>query len=223
MFHVITGGSGSGKSAFAEDCIVKYHRGDSPLYYVATMMPFGVEMEAKIDRHRKMRAGKGFETIECYLDLHQTAEEFKAYKMKGLHSCDGKSGAEKPDVLLECMSNLVANEWFAFVQKYEANEARCKNQDENTFSIRKKGSCFSIENLGYLVEKIWIGVQFLLAHCENVVVVTNEVCSECGEDTQEMDCYKWILSGVNRRMAAVADRVTEVVYGIPVEIKSKGL
>ena len=92
MFHVITGGSGSGKSAFAEDCIVKYHRGDSLLYYVATMMPFGVEMEAKIDRHRKMRAGKGFETIECYLDLHQTAEEFKAYEMKGLHSCDGKSG-----------------------------------------------------------------------------------------------------------------------------------
>ena len=48
----------------------------------------------RILRHRQMRAGKGFETVERYTDL------------KGLKL--------DPDsvVLLECMSNLTANEMF---------------------------------------------------------------------------------------------------------------
>ena len=38
------------------------------------MMPFGKETEEKIARHRRLRAGKGFETIECYTDLKKAAE-----------------------------------------------------------------------------------------------------------------------------------------------------
>ncbi len=184
MFHVITGGSGSGKSAYAENCIVQLHKGHS-LYYIATMMPFGSEMEKKIERHRKMRAGKGFETIECFQNLDLEAAEY-----------------ERADVLLECMSNLVANEWFACVQRLESHAA-----------------CFSKENIEAVADKIWQGVKTLVANCENLVIVTNEVFAECEENTIEMDCYKQILANINCRMAKRADRVTEVVYGIPVTIK----
>ena len=41
MFHVVTGGSGSGKSAFAEQCILDC-QGNNRIY-IATMYPFDEE------------------------------------------------------------------------------------------------------------------------------------------------------------------------------------
>lgn len=188
MFHVITGGSGSGKSAYAEDCIVKLHEDDKarPLYYVATMMPFGAEMETKIRRHRQMRAGKGFETIECQNNLRELAKRIARDN-------------NRPNVLLECMSNLVANEWFACVAAME----------EQDLVRQAKALC----------EELVKSVLELEQACENLVVVTNEVCGEGEENTLEMECYKQILSGVNCQMSAVALQATEVVYGIPVNLK----
>ena len=61
-------------------------------------------------------------------------------------------------------------------------------------------------------------VYVIVAACF-VVIVTNEVCSECTRDSADMVRYKKILSEVNRRLAQKADWVTEVVYGIPVEVK----
>ena len=90
MFHVVTGGSGSGKSAYAEQCILDF-QGENRIY-IATMYPFDEESHRRIARHRAMRAEKKFTTMERYTDLeHLTIP----------------SGA---DVLLECMSNLVAND-----------------------------------------------------------------------------------------------------------------
>ena len=64
---VVTGGSGSGKSAFAEDKIVSF--GPAKRIYIATMHPYDEESHKRVARHRKMRAGKGFETVECYTGL----------------------------------------------------------------------------------------------------------------------------------------------------------
>ena len=41
MMHLVTGGSGSGKSAYAEQQVLA--AGDAPRYYIATMMPYGEE------------------------------------------------------------------------------------------------------------------------------------------------------------------------------------
>lgn len=40
MFHVVTGGSGSGKSAYAEEqiCMLKKKTNSRHLYYIATMI-----------------------------------------------------------------------------------------------------------------------------------------------------------------------------------------
>ena len=178
MFHLITGGSGSGKSEYAENRILQYHNDQKPLYYIATMEPFGSETKNKIERHRRMRAGKGFQTLECYTKLSDFADKF-----------DFDHGS----VLLECMSNLTANEVYH-------NLANYPSEDE-------------------LAMQVFQGIKVLLKKCENIVVVTNEVCSECTEDTPEMQCYKRVLSAINCKMALSADRVTEVVYGIPVNIK----
>ncbi len=92
MLHLITGGSGSGKSRYAEDRILKL--GPGRRVYVATMYPYDDESFQRIRRHRAMRAQKEFETIECYTALGK------------------RSFPRDPIFLLECMSNLVANEMF---------------------------------------------------------------------------------------------------------------
>ena len=92
MLLFVLGGSGSGKSAWAEGRIVQ--SGISRRAYIATMEPFGAEGQARIARHRAMRAGKGFTTLERTTDL------------AGLPVEPGCAA------LLEDLPNLFANEWF---------------------------------------------------------------------------------------------------------------
>ena len=91
MTILITGGSKCGKSGIGER-ILSAFRGRK--FYIATMMPYGGEAGAIIDRHRKMREGKGFETIERY-----TAP-------------GGLALPEGCGAMLECVGNLCANEMF---------------------------------------------------------------------------------------------------------------
>lgn len=94
MLIYVYGGSGSGKSAYAEQRIVD--SGEAVRYYVATMEPFGEEGRRRIARHRALREGKGFLTIECPVCIEQLELEAR--------------GA----VLVEDLSNLLANEiWSA--------------------------------------------------------------------------------------------------------------
>ena len=170
MMTVVTGGSGSGKSAFAEDKIVSF--GPAKRIYIATMHPYDEESHKRVARHRKMRAGKGFETVECYT---------------GLKNLDFPENAV---VLLECMSNLVANEM------YDPSGA-----GENA------------------EESILAGIHKLQKASDDLVVVTNEVFSDSMTDNPEMEKYLKLLGNVNLRMGEMADLVTEVVYGIPDERK----
>ena len=171
MLELVTGGSGSGKSAYAESRICEWNRQDpNPLFYIATMFPYGEETEKKIERHRILRKGKGFETLEWYTGLKQHLEDGS---LKGA------------DVLLECMSNLVANEM------YMESGAGC-----------------------YADQAILEGIRELNQQCSNLVIVTNEVFSESVPDSPEMKEYKRILGKINREIATMADQVTEVIYGI---------
>ncbi len=98
MLYLVTGGSGSGKSEYAErlarSCFESL-AAPGRLYYIATMYPGkDPENHRRIQRHRQMREGKGFLTRECFCHLERLE-------------------AEPGDVLLvECMSNLLANEMY---------------------------------------------------------------------------------------------------------------
>lgn len=188
MMELVTGGSGSGKSAYAEKIICEKHRQlcgtaeKPPLYYIADMVPYGRETEKKIEAHRKMRAGKGFATIEWYVDLPG--------RILGPDSPDLKGSY----VLLECISNLTANEM------YEPGGAENTGKDTVKCIIR--------------------GVQMLKERCAHLVVVTNDVFRESVPDSEEMTAYKDNLGTISRALAKMADRVTEVVFGVPVCIKA---
>ena len=91
MFTLLIGGSASGKSDLAEGMVCRL---PGPRLYIATMQAFDDECRARIARHRARRAGKGFSTVESPL----------AAQLAGV-----PAGA---NALLECLSNLVANEMY---------------------------------------------------------------------------------------------------------------
>ena len=91
MRILLTGGSGCGKSTYAERLAREL---PAPRYYLATMRPFEAESRAKITRHQTQRADAGFITIERETDV------------------GGVDFPTRGTVLLECMCNLLANEMF---------------------------------------------------------------------------------------------------------------
>lgn len=170
MLILVTGGSGSGKSAFAEDRVLSL--GEAERIYIATMHPFDEESKKRIVRHRKMRAGKGFETIECYTGLRNV--------------CLPKGCV----VLLECMSNLTANEMF---------EEQGAHEDT--------------------LQEILEGIENLQRQAAHVVIVTNEIFSDAQVFDKEMNAYLEYLGKINQTLTESADEAVEVVYGIPVYLK----
>ena len=63
---LVIGAAASGKSAYAESLCLGH---DGPRVYLATMEPFGEEGARRIARHRALREGKGFSTLERTRDV----------------------------------------------------------------------------------------------------------------------------------------------------------
>ena len=186
MIHLVIGGSGSGKSEFAENLLEDSQR----KYYIATMQVYEEEGRKKVARHQRLRAGKGFQTIEQPRDMHKAAE---------IVARDRKETENA--ALLECMSNLVANEMFG-------------GETEDSASRMSEA-----EREDFLVEKVTEGIQVLAEKLDKLVIVSNNVFEDgISYDAQTMS-YIRVLGRVNQELARIADHVTEVVVGIPVKVK----
>ena len=176
MMTLILGGSGSGKSAYAEDYLLR-NAGDKKKYYIATMQIWDEEMQAKVDRHHRLRQGKGFTTIEQPIALEQAVTQMEP------------AGA----ALLECMSNLTANEMFSEEQPLERQT---------------------------VITKILRGVDVLKKQADPLVIVTNNVFEDgVIYDNATME-YIEALGRINEKLAEEVDEVVEVVAGIPQRIKT---
>ena len=91
MLTLVVGGAASGKSAYAERLVLQTVL---PRYYLATMQVWDAECAARVEKHRRMRAEKQFETLECPLHL-------------GTVRLPARGTA-----LLEDLGNLTANELY---------------------------------------------------------------------------------------------------------------
>lgn len=87
--RLVIGGSGSGKSDFAEELL----KNSDKKIYLATM-PHSPSNEERIKRHVRRRASKGFITVE-------KTKNFSELELP-----------ESADILLEDLPNLLANEMF---------------------------------------------------------------------------------------------------------------
>ena len=147
MIHLVTGGSGSGKSEYAENWLTGRNKKDGTYIYIATMQPYTEETMKKIG------------------------------------------------ILLECISNLVANELY-----------------------REDGT---LNDLKETKEKVLAGVRRLSNSTTRLVIVTNEVNADINSYSEETEKYRECIGMVNQSLAELADIVTEVVYGIPVCIRKE--
>lgn len=200
MITLVIGGSGSGKSAYAEQMAVKA-AGNGSLYYVATMQVYDEEGKKKVERHQKMRAGKGFLTIEQPRRLKEAAKKVATEKVSA-----GKVAAERVPagkiVLLECMSNLVANEMFS---------------EENLSAVMDEAK------VKQLSHEIISGVTALQDSCDILIIVTNQIFEDGIRYDASTMAYIRLLGDINRQIAERAEQVVEVVAGLPIFIKGWNL
>ena len=136
MLVLITGGSGSGKSEFAENLTVSLG-GDRT--YIATMENQSEDAAKRIEKHKKQRSSKGFKTVECFSDV------------------------DKPDIsgtaILECLTNLLANEMFSEKEENPVSKiqrgisallSRCENLVIVTDDIFSGGLDYDETTLEYI-------------------------------------------------------------------------
>ena len=177
---LIIGGSGSGKSAYAEDYMVSISE-DRKKYYIATMQIYDEEGKRKVERHRMLRGGKGFSTIEQPVDIGKAAEKMEA---------------EDRTALLECVSNLTANEMFS-------------------------GEVPGTEEV--ITEKIVGEIAVLNRELTHLVIVSNNVFEDGNVYDKTTMAYIRAMGRINQKLAEMADEVVEVVVGIPIVIKNKNI
>ena len=177
---LIIGGSGSGKSVYAEDYMVSISE-DRKKYYIATMQIYDEEGKRKVERHRMLRGGKGFSTIEQPVDIGKAAEQMEA---------------EDRTALLECVSNLTANEMFS-------------------------GEVPGTEEV--ITEKIVGGIAVLNRELAHLVIVSNNVFEDGNVYDKTTMAYIRAMGHINQKLAEMADEVVEVVVGIPIVIKNKNI
>lgn len=171
MFVLVTGGSASGKSQIGENICCKINKGN--MAYIATMYPYDDECSKRIQKHRYERKDKGFITIERYTDI------------------GGIDIILFDTVIIECISNLVANEMF--MQK--------NNQKE------------------YISEYIISGIKKIYENVNNMVIISNEVFSDgVLYDSETMEYIKQI-GQLNNKISKISDIVIESVVGIPLFLK----
>ena len=196
MMVLVVGGSGSGKSSYAEKVTVSLAQesvkeitksentslSDFKLnipkkYYLATMQVFDDEGRKKVDRHRNLRNGKGFFTIEQPVRISSALEKME----------DGDRA-----VLLECISNLTANEMFS-----------------------EKKTMTEIQ----VTENVIRDIKMLKEQTNHLVVVSNNIFEDGTTYDEITTKYIRAMGKINQKLAALADRVVEVVAGIPVTLK----
>lgn len=159
MTALIIGYPDSGKSALAEKMVTEISEPDQRIY-LATMIPYGKEGRERVERHRRIRRGKGFQTIEAPFDMNDVV--------------DGT--AQEKTVLLECVSNLVANE--LFIRHTDRDEA---------------------------VDRLYADIRHLSEQCRNLIIVTNHFEIEERFD-QETRLYAETLDILNERLSRWTDQ-----------------
>ena len=191
MLYLITGGSCSGKSLYAEKLAAYCESQKTGLtkLYVATMFPRDdEETRDKIEKHQSMRKGKGFVTVEQGLNIGEIAAD------------------ENSVVLIECLSNLLANEMF------EENGALTGDPKEKKYraTLDEKAKAYIANPIIELADKV-----------HDVIVVTNEVFSDIAKYDAATREYVRILGELNQKITVAADCAVEVVCGIPLKLKGE--
>ena len=160
MLTLVLGGAASGKSEYAESLVLKTA---GPRWYLATMQVWDAECAARVEKHRRMRAAKQFETVECPLHLEKLR-----LPARGI-------------VLLEDLGNLAANELYdpagagedaaaAILRGLDSLSAQCEHLIVVSNEVFSGGADYADDTGRYLLALAQVNNAFA-ARADNVVRV----------------------------------------------------
>lgn len=191
MIALVTGGASSGKSAFAERLALSL---PGPHVYAATMRHGDAETEARIQRHREKRAGKGFVTVELVAGSWVSDE-----------SASGESVAD------ESVSNGSTSGGLASGETAQPESP----------SFTPVAGTVLLEDLSNLVLNDCTSLLPLVLASDNVVVVANEIGADGAHYDDFTLGFIDQLGALACGIAAQASLVVEVVAGLPKVVKGE--
>ncbi|MDO4961728.1 MAG: bifunctional adenosylcobinamide kinase/adenosylcobinamide-phosphate guanylyltransferase [Eubacteriales bacterium] len=171
---LVLGGGASGKSEYAEELTLSL--GFEHNYYIAAMEIDGEEAASRVARHKSSRKDKGFITIEQPRDVSKAVSQM----VKPSESA----------AILECISNLTANEMFG----------------------SEPPGCDEVS------EKVIADVLELDAALGGLIVVSNNVFEDGVTYDEITENYIKCMADINLRLSKKADAIYEVVLGIPLRL-----
>lgn len=212
--YYITGGAGSGKSEYAEQLAERLHAElAGPLYYVATMHPAPRDSDAaaRIAKHQKRRAGRGYTTIECPTNIAQ----LRALLTKGSNQPDIAAGALH-------MSETPLLDQASQEEDGSHPDGASTDASRAVFLLEDLTNLYANEVYGTSghPHEIVAPLLELTRQAGALIIVANELYSDGIAYAPETDRFLRDLAGLAAELSAAADQVTEVVYGIPVQLKA---
>lgn len=175
MIELIFGGAASGKSEFAEREALQCR---APFFYLATMRHGSSSGEQRIAKHVARRDGSPFVTLEKPVAIGELAERIKG-----------------GTALLECLTNLAANELF------------------------DNGDVFNREHEEGVYQRICADLDTLASAADSLIVVSGDVFRDGVRYAKESEAYMRLLSHLNIYLSDKSDRVYEMVYACPRRLK----
>jgi adenosylcobinamide kinase/adenosylcobinamide-phosphate guanylyltransferase len=195
MRALVVGGSGSGKSAFAEHlaCSLSTER-----TYVATMRAQGAEAHARIARHRLQRAHLGFATVawDGCAKAPCMSDDIDAAAYAETRWGSRPSTQASSVMLLDDLGNLAANALF--------------------------GNADTMADPQETLERLSVELDALCAAFAHAVVVGNEAgCDHVPPQDEGTRAWIWLQGALCCHLAALVPLVVEVVAGLPVYVKGE--
>lgn len=181
MIYLVVGTQNSGKSALAEDLAMNTQ--DVVRVYLATMKIYDDAGKERVQKHRKQREGKGFETLEQEYNISNVIDKIR--------------NPRETTVLLECVSNLVGNELY-------------ENRSRMGISHYIGTGSEALDRRNKLAEGIAGEIRALATSVHNTVIVTNEYPQEDKGYDEETRVYVQLLSMVNDRIKEFSDKIYDL-------------
>ena len=175
MIELVFGGAASGKSEFAEREALQCRE---PFFYLATMRHGSSSGEQRIAKHVARRDGGPFITLEKPVGAGELAEKVK-----------------KGTVLLECLTNLAANELF------DNEEVFDREHEDRVYHM----ICSDLDRLA--------------SAADSLIVVSGDVFRDGVRYGKESEAYLRLLARLNSYMSDKADIVYEMVFACPRRLK----
>lgn len=190
---LILGGSASGKSEYAEKRAAEEAGEAGERIYLAVMEARDKESLERIRRHREMRAGKGFRTVECPRGFDSAGFAEIVLGTPGQRIEQQKACCLPAVILLEDLSNLAANEMFL-------PDGQIRSEEETLSKVRK--DLRALETL-----------------CKTLIIVGNRLTEDGNRYDPVTEAYLRAFCRAQNEAASRAEEVIVVTAGIPERLK----